>query len=138
MSCGQPPSSPAALELSVVIPAFNEEKLLDRTLTHLRRALAALELDTGLSEVVVCDNASTDATAAIAGRYDARVVHESHRQIARARNVGAAAARGWATVSALARSGATRVRSVFCPDRADLPPLDMALRRASAAALLLF
>jgi glycosyltransferase involved in cell wall biosynthesis len=43
---------------------------------------------------VAVDDSSTDDTAAIARAHGARVVHVQHRQIARTRNAGAAAARG--------------------------------------------
>jgi glycosyltransferase involved in cell wall biosynthesis len=55
--------------ISVVVPAFNEEKLLPATLAALREALACVER----SEVIVVDNASTDRTAAIAAEAGARV-----------------------------------------------------------------
>ena len=45
-------------------------------------------------EVIVCDNNSTDATAKLARASGARVVFEPVNQIGRARNSGAAAARG--------------------------------------------
>ncbi len=45
-------------------------------------------------EIIVVDNASTDQTARVAIRGGARVVAEAHRQIARARNAGAAVAAG--------------------------------------------
>jgi len=79
-------------DYSIIIPAYNEEALLPRTLRSLRRAMERLPEYEG--EVIVTDNASTDRTAGVAAAHRARVVHEPHRQIARARNAGAAAARG--------------------------------------------
>jgi glycosyltransferase involved in cell wall biosynthesis len=76
---------------SIVIPAYNEQEFLPLTLAMLRRALPALP---GGAEVIVVDNNSTDATAAIARAAGARVVAEPVNRIARARNAGAAAARG--------------------------------------------
>lgn len=87
------PACETTLRVSVVIPAFNEERLLPGTLDHLRRSLGEAGLAAHEWEVVVCDNASTDATARIAAEQGATVVFESHRQIARARNCGARAAR---------------------------------------------
>ena len=45
-------------------------------------------------ELMVCDNNSSDTTAAIARASGARVVFEPVNQIGRARNTGAAAATG--------------------------------------------
>lgn len=80
--------------LSVVIPAFNEEVLLPRTLEALRGASEALRARGWEWELIVCDNNSSDRTGEIARDHGARVVHEPVNQIGRARNTGAAAARG--------------------------------------------
>jgi glycosyltransferase involved in cell wall biosynthesis len=82
---------PEAPDVSVVVPAYNEEDFLPATLLRLREAVAALPC---AAEVVVCDNNSTDATARIAAESGARVVFEPVNQISRARNAGARAARG--------------------------------------------
>lgn len=84
-------SSGAPPVLSIVVPAWNEADWLPETLAHLQSACAALRHGW---ELVVVDNASTDDTAALAAAAGARVVHASARGIARARNAGAAAARG--------------------------------------------
>lgn len=84
-----------ATELSVVIPAYNEEKYLPTYLPTVTASLRRWEELSGLrGEIVVVDNASTDATAEIAAGLGARVVPEPSRGIGRARNTGAAAARG--------------------------------------------
>lgn len=80
--------------LSVVIPAYNEAKLIQRGVQAAKEALSALHPVERGGETIVCDNASTDATAALAREAGATVVYEPVRQIARARNRGAAAARG--------------------------------------------
>jgi glycosyltransferase involved in cell wall biosynthesis len=80
--------------ISVIVPAFNEEKLLAETLRSIRAACGALEDRGWASELVVCDNNSTDRTAAIAREQGARVVFEPINQIGRARNTGAGAATG--------------------------------------------
>jgi len=86
-----PPTS-VVPDYSVVIPAFNEEQLLPRTLRALFSAMAALgELN---GEVIVVDNNSTDLTTEVASQAGARVVFEPVNQIARARNKGAEKARG--------------------------------------------
>jgi len=79
--------------ISLIIPAYNETDYIGRLLDSVRTAQAQFEKDRGLSvEVIVGDNASTDNTAEIARSYGAKVVHEPHRQIARARNAGASIA----------------------------------------------
>jgi glycosyltransferase involved in cell wall biosynthesis len=86
----------AAPRYSVVIPAYNEECELPGTLDALRRAVEVCRRSGGRGEfeVIVVDNASTDATSKVAAAWGARVVHEPFRQIARARNTGARAATG--------------------------------------------
>ena len=56
--------------LQIVIPAYNEEKRLPRTLRELRRFVRDHRGRLGLVEVVVVDNASTDATAEVARAAD--------------------------------------------------------------------
>ena len=77
--------------ISFIIPAYNEEQLLGRTLAALTEAARALGRP---FEVVVVDDASTDRTAAVAREHGARVVPVAHRQIAATRNAGARAAAG--------------------------------------------
>jgi len=82
------------LKISTIIPAFNEERRLGETLRHINAALAAFHKRGWETEVVVCDNNSTDKTAEIARSAGAKVVFEPVNQISRARNCGAAAATG--------------------------------------------
>lgn len=86
-------SSSKTPRLSVVIPAYNEEKLIASTIAAVDEGLRGAGLDAGDFEIIVCDNASSDATASLAARAGARVVFEPERQIARARNGGARVAR---------------------------------------------
>jgi glycosyltransferase involved in cell wall biosynthesis len=81
----------AAPDYSIVVPAYNEEPLLPATLAALAEAMRATPL---VGEIVVCDNNSTDATAAVARAAGVRVVGEAMNHISRARNAGALAARG--------------------------------------------
>lgn len=82
------------IAISVIVPAFNEEKLLAASLQAVKTAAKAFT-EAGLEwELVVCDNNSTDRTAEIARAEDAKVVFEPVNQIGRARNTGAAAASG--------------------------------------------
>jgi glycosyltransferase involved in cell wall biosynthesis len=78
-------------DYSIVIPAYNEESLLPRTLERLQAAMAEAPFR---GEVVVCDNNSSDRTGEAARSAGARVVFEPVNQISRARNAGARAARG--------------------------------------------
>src|SRR3954468_16856685 len=80
--------------ISIIVPAFNEEAILGATLDSIRAAAAAFEEAGFTSELIVCDNNSTDATAAVGQGHGARVVFEAVNQIGRARNTGAAAATG--------------------------------------------
>jgi glycosyltransferase involved in cell wall biosynthesis len=82
------------MKISLVVPAFNEERLLAGTLENLRTASQVLTQQGWETELIVCDNNSSDQTAAIARAAGAQVVFEPVNQIARARNTGAAAAVG--------------------------------------------
>jgi glycosyltransferase involved in cell wall biosynthesis len=82
------------LRISVVIPAFNEEKLIAASLVSIRDAMVAFTNKGWATELIVCDNNSTDRTAELARAAGATVVFEPINQIARARNCGAAAASG--------------------------------------------
>lgn len=82
------------MKISVVVPAFNEERLLATTLAQINLARAAFDPAGFTSELIVCDNNSTDRTAEIGRAAGATVVFEPINQIGRARNCGAAAATG--------------------------------------------
>lgn len=82
------------MRISIVLPAFNEEKLIGVTLQTVHAAREAFAELGWESEVIVCDNNSTDRTADLARAAGAKVVFEPVNQIARARNAGAAAATG--------------------------------------------
>jgi len=77
--------------LSFIIPAHNEEFCLPRTLEAIHQSARAV----GESyEVIVVDDASTDATGEVGRNFNAIVVRVNHRQIAATRNSGAKAAQG--------------------------------------------
>src|ERR1700722_12780455 len=82
------------MKISVVVPAFNEEKLIAASLAAVRKASAAFVARGWATELIVCDNNSTDRTAELARAAGATVVFEPINQIARARNKGAEAATG--------------------------------------------
>lgn len=80
--------------VSVIVPAYNEERLLGITLVSIQSAAAAFSVRGWTWELIVCDNNSSDDTAEVARRAGATVVFEPVNQIGRARNTGARAASG--------------------------------------------
>src|SRR5262245_53002781 len=77
--------------VSFIIPAYNEQLLIGRTLRAVHEAAQALG---EAYELIVVDDASSDQTADMAVKYGARVVQVNHRQIAATRNAGARVAAG--------------------------------------------
>jgi glycosyltransferase involved in cell wall biosynthesis len=76
--------------ISVVIPAFNEEKYLPYCL----KALNRVKYPKNKYEIVVVDNNSTDNTALISKSAGARVVHEKKQGHVFALNAGMKKAKG--------------------------------------------
>ena len=93
---GSKPSQPLrfTMHLSIIIPAFNEERLILRCLDSISTSLAHNHKPGLTTELIVVDNNSTDQTAELASLAGARVVFEPVNQIGRARNAGAATATG--------------------------------------------
>ncbi len=87
--------------ISVIIPAYNEERSLPLVLREIPRDVA--------DDVIVVDNASTDATARVAHEGAARVVREERR------GYGAACLRGIASL------GRTDVVVFLDADYSDFP-----------------
>jgi glycosyltransferase involved in cell wall biosynthesis len=83
-----------APRLSLIVPAHNEAGYLPSLLDTVDIARSRYAGGQEAVEVIVADNDSTDATAAIAREHGCRVVPVSKRVIAAARNAAAAAARG--------------------------------------------
>ena len=81
------------MNISVIVPAYNEEACLRGTLASITEAVATLTVGACV-ELLVVDNNSTDATAAVAHESGARVIGEPRQGIARARNTGARHATG--------------------------------------------
>ncbi|MGA7273622.1 MAG: glycosyltransferase [Candidatus Udaeobacter sp.] len=77
--------------ISFIVPAHNEEVELPATLAAIHAAAAPVMQP---YEIIVVDDASTDATSEIAMRAGAKVVRIERRQIAAARNAGGHAAQG--------------------------------------------
>lgn len=84
-----------AMSFSIIIPAFNEENYLTRTLDHINQAVVYLRDKEDRSiEVIVVDNNSTDRTAGLARASGATVLSEFDHNISKVRNTGAKAANG--------------------------------------------
>ena len=81
------------MNCSVIIPAYNEEAYLPKTIESLRKSIIASKLIKN-AEIIVVDNCSSDRTAEIGENLGATVVSEPIRQISRARNAGARHAKG--------------------------------------------
>ncbi|KKT42141.1 MAG: family 2 glycosyl transferase [Candidatus Giovannonibacteria bacterium GW2011_GWA2_44_13b] len=78
------------MKISLIIPAYNEEKYIGACLE------AAIKNSHGaFHEIIVVDNASTDKTAEIAGKFPGvKVVKESRKGLTRARQRGLKEATG--------------------------------------------
>lgn len=72
------------VKVSIVIPAFNEEKLIERCL----KSLIDQTLPRNEYEIIVVDNNSTDKTAEIAKKYADRVISEKRKGVLYARQIG--------------------------------------------------
>ncbi len=77
--------------ISFIVPAYNEELELSSTIAAIRAAAFGASQ---AYEIIVVDDASTDATIDVAARAGARFISINRRQIAAARNAGARAAQG--------------------------------------------
>lgn len=74
--------------ISIIVPAYNEEKFIKRTLDSLGQQ------QTKPYEIIVVDNNSTDKTAAIAKKYTSQVITEKKKGYHYAINAGIRHARG--------------------------------------------
>ena len=89
-------SGPAVPVLSVILPAYNEEVLLDGCVRQLHAALAALKVD---SEIIIVNDGSRDRTPAIADSLARDLpgvvaVHQANQGIGGAFRTGTQRARG--------------------------------------------
>lgn len=113
-----PLSSFRSRSLSVVIPVFNEEEILDETVARVHAGVKALDLD--FFEILLCENGSRDETLPIArdlaGRYpEVDVLVLERADYGAAMRAGFMSARGEVIVN-------------FDADYYDLDFLDAALR----------
>ena len=76
--------------ISVIVPAHNEEKYVERCIRSIRTAAGSYE---GEIEIIVVCNRCTDNTAKLAEQCGARVIYNEDRCIAKVRNAGINAAK---------------------------------------------
>lgn len=108
---------PSRPRTSMIIPAFNEEEAI---------ALVLRDIPAGsVDDIIVADNASTDATASVAAGLGARVVRESER------GYGAACLAGIAALSPSTEI-VVFMDGDYSDDAADLPALIEALVNGKA------
>jgi len=74
----------AVVDISVIVPTWNEEKYLPRCLRSLRK-----QCGNKSSEIIVVDGGSTDKTVEIAEQYADKVLVKSRQPVGAARNAGA-------------------------------------------------
>lgn len=83
------------VDISVVVPAYNEEQLIGRSLSSLSQ-----QQFSGVYEIIVVDNNCTDQTAAIAKSFGAKIVPETRQGVVFARQKGLISAKGEIVVGA--------------------------------------
>ena len=76
------------MKISVVIPAYNEEKYLEACLVSLKNQIEKPY------EIIVVDNNSSDKTVKIAKKFNVKIIKEAKQGITPARNTGFNAAKG--------------------------------------------
>jgi len=79
---------------SIVIPCYNEEKFIARTLISLNK-----QSYEGEKEIIVVDNNCTDKTIEIAKSYGAKIVSEKEPGVCHARQAGTLKAKGDIVIS---------------------------------------
>jgi len=77
--------------ISFIVPAHNEEAWVGRCVSAIHSGAEFLGEP---HEIIVADDASSDATASIARQQGAQVIRVEHQQISATRNAGARQARG--------------------------------------------
>lgn len=103
--------------ISFIVPAHNEEAWVGQCVSAIRCGAKSLGEP---YEMIVVDDASSDATASIARQEGAQVLRVEHRHIAATRNAGARLAHGdiFFFVDADTLVNAAAIRSALCSVRA--------------------
>jgi len=79
------------MKFSIIIPARNEEKLIGLCLESIKVPSAPYPDEV---ETIVCINRCTDKTEEIARSYDAKIVYDDSKNLAKIRNIAAKSATG--------------------------------------------
>ena len=77
------------IQISVVIPAYNEEKFLPKCLKSLKRQKTSLKY-----EIIVVNNNSKDKTGEVAKKHKVKVINEKKQGVGQARKTGTENAKG--------------------------------------------
>lgn len=77
-------------KISIIVPAYNEEKYIKKCLD----ALLNQNIKKNLYEVIVVDNASSDKTAETVRKYPVKLIYEKRKGVAYARSAGTKVAQG--------------------------------------------
>lgn len=72
------------MNITVVVPTYNEEKRLEKCL----KSIAAQNVTNFTIETIIIDDKSSDQTISIAGKYGATVLISGHRDIEISKNIG--------------------------------------------------
>ena len=77
------------MDISIIVPAYNEEKYIEATLRSIKKQKTDLKY-----ELIVADSKSTDKTVEIAEKYTDKIIISPKREAAATRNAGASIAKG--------------------------------------------
>ncbi len=77
------------IDVSVIIPAYNEEKFIQKSITSVKKQKTKLRY-----EIIVVDNNSTDQTKEIAKKQNVKVLTEKIQGVGAARRTGTEHAKG--------------------------------------------
>ena len=98
--------------ISFVVPAFNEEAYIRRSLLSIRREIRLAGCD---AQVIVVNNASTDATRELAASFaGVIVIDEPVRGLVQARSAGSRAATGGSLPTSTPTRSCPRAGSPRC------------------------
>lgn len=77
------------MDISIIVPAYNEEKYIGKSLRSIRNQKTKLKY-----ELIVSDSKSMDGTLKIAKKYADKIIISGRKGVAHSRNCGALSAKG--------------------------------------------